>query len=243
MTSEELLNTNFTIQIESVENEIQNSIHTSIAEFSNEIQLKMRKISLFMNKSPKKKEFLDLLGLLMRFMKASRNFPEVISKDFNEFSQQLDSEIVSRGEKLIGTGIWMFTRFPPEKRKNLMKYFPDSLTDPLDEYLIKYNQTITNFLFTLKEDLRSSVDSILVELKALNGEVNKVTDMIDVLSSEINLDILTDSLNCWKEDILDLENYWKRKLYSCESKLSDEFKLLNSKLNRLIQIAIICLKE
>ncbi|MFX0084667.1 MAG: hypothetical protein ACFFAU_03255 [Candidatus Hodarchaeota archaeon] len=241
MTSEELINQNFTIHIESVENEIQYSIFTSIVDFSDEIQLKMHKVSLFINKSPKIKEFLDLLGLLMKFLNTSNCFPEVISKQLNEFTQQLESDLASRGEKLISTGI--FTRFPSEKRKNLSKYFPDSLSDPLDEYLIKNNNTIMNFLFSLKEDLKNSIDSIIGELKAINDEVNKVTKLIDELSADLTLKLLTDSLNCWKEDILDLENYWKRKLYSCESKLSEKLERLNSELSRIIKIVIICLKE
>lgn len=241
MTPESLSDQDFTPHLESVENEIHYSICTSLAEASNEIQIKLRKISLFINQSPKEKELLDLLGTLMKFIKVSSNFPEIIGKEFNEFTKQIDSEIKSRGERLKSTGI--FTRLPPDKRDNLRKFFPDSLMDPLDEYLFKYNQKIVDFFHILREDLGGSLNSIDIQLQSLNNEVNDVIEMIDDSSIEMLIQLLSESLICWKEDIQDLENYWKRKIYSFESKLSETLDYLTNDLNRLIQIVIRSLKE
>lgn len=241
MTSTELFDLSFTSELNAVEKEIRTSINIPITAATNEMQLKMHRITLFINQNPKKKPFLDLLSSLMSFINISNKFPERIKQELKNFLKRTDEEINAKVVKMVNTGI--FTRFPPAKRDRLTDYFPDSLMDPLEEHIITFKNTMIEFISVMRQDLKSSIDSIVFEQKALSDEVKKTTAMIDDLSLDVNLEILTESLACWREDIQDLENYWKRKIYSYETVLSNKFDFLNNELNQLIKIVIQCLKE
>ena len=241
MTSTELFELNFTSELNAVEKEIRTSINIPITAASNEMQLKMHRITLFINQNPKEKPFLDLLGSLMSFINITTKFPDRIKKELKDFLARSDEEINAKVVKMINTGI--FTRFPPAKRDRLTDFFPDSLMDPLEEHIFTFKNTMIEFISVLRQDLKLSIDSIAFEQKALSDEVKKTTVMIDELSLDYNLELLTDSLACWREDIQDLENYWKRKIYSYETVLSDKIDFLSNELNQLIKIVIQCLKE
>ncbi|MHA1968960.1 MAG: hypothetical protein ACW964_14290 [Candidatus Hodarchaeales archaeon] len=241
MTSTELLELSFTTELKAAEKEIRTSINIPITAASSEIQLKMHRVTLFINQNPKEKPFLDLLGNLMNFLNLSKKFPDKIKTEFTDFLAEIDDEITSKITRMVNTGI--FTRFPPTKRDLLSDYFPDSLSDPLDEHLIAFKDTIIEYISTMRQDLKSSIDSISFEMKSLSDEVKNTIAMIDDLSREINLQLLSESLTCWREDVQDLENYWTRKIYSCETILSNKFNYLNNELNKLIKIVIQCLKQ
>ena len=125
MTSTELFDLNFTSELSAVEKEIRTSINIPITAASNEMQLKMHRITLFINQNPKKKPFLDLLSSLMSFINISNKFPERIKQELTNFLKRTDEEINAKVVKMVNTGI--FTRFPPAKRDRLTDYFPDSL--------------------------------------------------------------------------------------------------------------------